>query len=97
MESCEREGSADSDIKIPVPNDFATLFKEYPGIERIYFNGKTAEKTFGNLVMKNLSDNCFKYITLPSTSPANVVRFEDKLQHWKLIKYELQGVKQCDI
>jgi hypoxanthine-DNA glycosylase len=43
LKSCEREGSSDSGIRNPVPNDFAALYSKFPGIKHICFNGRPAE------------------------------------------------------
>lgn len=67
--SCVRDGSLDTNIKNAVPNDFAALFKKYPQINRLLFNGQKAFQLFkrfhGNLLIGR------DYIVLPSTSPAN--------------------------
>jgi len=44
-------------------------------ISLIYYN-----KYFGAEVI------CNKFIKLPSTSPANTMRFQDKLEEWAVIK-----------
>jgi len=90
LKSCDREGSSDSNIKKPIPNDFNRLFKQYPNIEAIYFNGGPAEKLFKSFVSKMLSDINIPSYRLPSTSPANAIRFEKKLEQWQLI---LLGLK----
>jgi hypoxanthine-DNA glycosylase len=89
LETCDREGSLDSKIKSPVPNDFKRLFNTYPGIEKIYFNGKKAEQLFKSLIIKDLEDSNFVYDVLPSTSPANTMKFEVKLEQWKKVRPNL--------
>lgn len=84
LKNCDREGSSDSNIKNSVPNDFQGLFKKYPNIQEIYFNGQPAEKLFRRLVIKKLTLNIPLY-SLPSTSPANTMRFEQKIEQWKHI------------
>lgn len=84
LKNCDREGSSDSNIKNSVPNDFQGLLKKYPNILEIYFNGQPAEKLFRRLVFKKLALNIPLY-SLPSTSPANTTRFEQKLEQWKYI------------
>lgn len=86
LEACEREGSSDSDIKDPVPNDFAWLFKSYPNIVNVCFNGGPAERLFKRYVEKRgvgVSDKTF--YSLPSTSPAYTIGFEKKFERWKLL------------
>jgi TDG/mug DNA glycosylase family protein len=81
LKSCDREGSSDSKIINPVSNDFETFFNQYPGIKTVFFNGSKAEELFIKLVIGKM---CFKegllFYRLPSTSPANAIRFKDKLE-----------------
>jgi len=86
LKSCDREGSSDSKIITPVPNDFETFFNQYPDIKAVFFNGSKAEELFRKLVIgkMNLKEGLLFY-RLPSTSPAKAVRFKDKLDQWKVI------------
>ncbi|MET0994366.1 MAG: DNA-deoxyinosine glycosylase [Mycobacterium sp.] len=81
---CRRQGSLDSAIEPDsmVANDFGTLFDAYPTIEQVYFNGAAAEKNFGRLVRGNRPLRCLR---LPSTSPAQTMRYEDKLAAWRVV------------
>jgi G:T/U-mismatch repair DNA glycosylase len=63
-----------------VANDFGELFERYPDISRVYFNGAAAEKNFNRLV-RVAPD--FHYRRLPSTSPAQTMRYADKLATWR--------------
>ncbi|MGG7036125.1 MAG: DNA-deoxyinosine glycosylase [Flavobacterium sp.] len=84
LEACEREGSADSEIRKEVPNDFESFFTNHPKIKLITFNGHNAERYFTKRVK---IENNFTFITLPSTSPANARKtFEEKLSEWMIIK-----------
>lgn len=82
LKSCRREGSLDSAVEPDsmVPNDFGDLFVTYPGISRIFFNGAAAEKNFNRLV-RVAPDVRFQ--RLPSTSPAQTMRYEDKMAAWR--------------
>ncbi|NNU78169.1 DNA-deoxyinosine glycosylase [Clostridium estertheticum] len=82
LKSCDRENSSDSNIRNAVVNDFMGLFSEYPNLKNIYFNGKKAESLYRKLVVNK--DNLRQFI-LPSTSPANAVKFEEKLDEWRQI------------
>lgn len=93
LKACEREGSLDSNIKNPVPNDFKSLFQKYPNIQAIYFNGEPAEKLFDRLVAKSIGRVEIPKFRLPSTSPANAIRYEQKLKHWNLIILSLKGLQ----
>lgn len=95
LKACNREGSLDSCIEEPISNDFANFFKQYPNIKAVYFNGEPAEKFYKRLISKKDSD--LFYHRLPSTSPSNAVKFEEKLQSWKPILIMLRGLKYCDI
>lgn len=84
LRSCRRVGSLDAAVEPDSmePNDFAWLFDAYPTIERVVFNGAAAEKNFNRLV--HLGQN-LRYRRLPSTSPAQTMRYEDKLAAWRVI------------
>lgn len=91
IQNCEREGSLDSNIKNPIPNDINGLLLKYPNIKLICFNGKKAEESFKRYVQKGLERKDIKTISLPSTSPANTMKFEDKLKIWiETIQVEVQ-------
>lgn len=82
LKSCRREGSLDSAVEPDsmVPNDFGDLFVAHPGIGRVFFNGAAAEKNFNRLV-RVAPD--VRYRRLPSTSPAQTMRYDDKLAVWR--------------
>jgi hypoxanthine-DNA glycosylase len=83
LASCEIEGSADSTIKNAVPNDISWLLKETK-IEKIFVNGKAAEKYYDKYMKKALGREA---VCLPSTSPANAAWSTEKLiQAWKIIE-----------
>lgn len=78
--SCEIIGSSDTSIKNVIPNDISIILKN-SNIEKIFVNGKTAEK-FYNLYLKEILKR--DAICLPSTSPANAKWSIDKLiLEWK--------------
>lgn len=72
LAQCRREGSLDSNIDRNTArgNDFDTLFRRYPSIGHILFNGGTAESLFRRLVMPTLKAPELQFRRLPSTSPA---------------------------
>lgn len=76
--TCEREGSLDSDIRLGVANDFASLKTLAPKLERVCFNGQTAGK-----FQRIFSDMGYTVLVLPSTSPAYTLGFERKLAAWQ--------------
>ncbi|TAL37001.1 MAG: DNA-deoxyinosine glycosylase [Spirochaetes bacterium] len=90
LESCEREGSLDSEIRNERPNDIGALVKKYPGIRCLLFNGKSVAKLFkkhhGADTLPGLEARI-----LPSTSPAHAVSFEVKYAEWKRVIGECLG------
>ena len=83
LASCEIEGSADSTIKNAVPNDLSEIFSAAK-IEKIFVNGKTAEKYYNKYMKKTLRREA---VCLPSTSPANAAWSAEKLiEAWSVIK-----------
>ena len=85
LSECERKGSLDSNIKSPEVNDFAQLFKEYPNLKTVAFNGQKAFQLFQKQVLPNQKIPVeIDYIVLPSTSPANAaLKLEDKRLFWQ--------------
>lgn len=81
LKSCERTGSLDSAIRFPQPNDFASLFKRCPRIDRILLNGGTATRLFHRYCGQYLSGRTWQ--RLPSTSPAYTLPYERKLAQWR--------------
>ena len=76
IESCEREGSLDSNIKAVKPNDINHLLLFYPKIKRVITNGNKAKNLF-----LTYNHNCkAEIIHLPSTSPANAGFSLDRLK-----------------
>jgi len=77
--SCEREGSLDTAIREPVPNDFARLKKSALALRRVCFNGGTAGRFTRHLAPLGLET-----LILPSTSPANASwSYGRKLAAWR--------------
>lgn len=81
LKCCYREGSLDSDIKNPQPNDIAGLLQKFPGVKKILFNGRKSFDYFKKFHAPLLE----KYQTemMPSTSPANAtISREEKYRQW---------------
>lgn len=86
--SCERQGSLDAAIKKEVPNDFAELFKTYPQIEAVLFNGGKAFTVFKKHIGLHILAGRY-YEQLPSTSPIpgkNIKTFEQKIEAWRVLE-----------
>lgn len=79
--SCERQGSADTAIRLPRPNDFTVLAGVCPKLEAIFFNSKNAAELYSRLIRPDPFASLPKTI-LPSTSPARAMQFEKKRDLW---------------
>lgn len=79
LKNCERKGSLDIHIKNQKENDFESLLNNYPTITKIIFNGKESHKYF---FKKFGQIKGITYYVMPSTSPANTMSFEKKLEIW---------------
>ncbi len=78
---CERKGSLDTAICYPIPNDFPTLFKSFPAIHTLLFNGQAAALYFKRAFNGFLDK---RFFVLPSTSPANAsLSYEAKINRWR--------------
>lgn len=84
IENCYREGSLDSKIQEEKVNDFSVLFKAYPDLKTVMFNGGKAYETYKKWIGFGMqSDIAFQKLT--SSSPANTMRYEEKLRQWSVI------------
>jgi hypoxanthine-DNA glycosylase len=84
LRSCRRVGSLDAAVEPDsmVANDFDSLFDRHRHITRVLFNGAAAEKNFHRLV--GIATD-LHYQRLPSTSPAQTMRYADKLAAWQMV------------
>jgi TDG/mug DNA glycosylase family protein len=83
VRGCTREGSADSRIRHPVPNDIVGFVRAHPAIRLVALNGSTA----GSLYHRLAETPGIPSVILPSTSPANAaVTFGEKVQKWSIVK-----------
>ena len=82
IDSCERIGSLDSEIKNEEANQIPELLEEYPNIQAIFCNGGKSYKNLQKLLGKDFRIPIY---LLPSTSPLHTVSFERKLEDWKKI------------
>jgi hypoxanthine-DNA glycosylase len=84
LRSCRRVGSLDSAVESAsmAPNDFQAFFDAHPTIQLVIFNGAAAEKNFNRLVRVRTD---LRFVRLPSTSPAQTMRYEEKLAAWRVI------------
>lgn len=81
--SCNRPGSADARITMPVFNDIAGFVRTRPTLRLIALNGSTA----GRYYQKISSTIPIRSVTLPSTSPANAaIPLDEKIRRWSVLK-----------
>ena len=79
---CEITGSADTSIKNVKPNDIASII-ENTAVNRIFVNGKTAEKYYLKYIRPKIGIDC---ICLPSTSAANAsCSLADLIGKWRIV------------
>lgn len=84
--SAEREGSLDSAILRPVPNDIAGLLERCPEITLIATNGSFASSAFKRFLWDDVQSARaeLRWVSLPSTSPANArMPLERKIAVWR--------------
>ena len=85
IENCYREGSLDSKIREEKVNDFSGLFKAFPDIRTVLFNGGKAFETYKKWVGFGTIPN-LSFHKLTSSSPANTKKYEEKLKEWVVLK-----------
>jgi len=80
----DRDGSSDKKIKNAVPNDFEELFRKYPNIKFLIFNGVTIEKHLKRAKIIFFQDK--QYDFLHSTSSQNGWKtLSEKEIEWKSV------------
>ena len=77
--ACEREGSLDSNIRNQRDNDFSPILSKAKKLRRVFFNGKKAAEKEPIFKLR------YETVVLPSSSPANTMRFDAKLEQWRQI------------
>lgn len=82
IDSCERKGSLDSEIKNEEANRIPELLEDYQNIRAIFCNGGKSYKNLQKILGKNFKIPIY---LLPSTSPLHTIPFERKLEDWKKI------------
>lgn len=82
LKVCRRKSSLDSHIRDEVLNDLQKFLHQHPNIQAIFFNGKSAATYF----KKYFPDIGLPTYVLPSRSPANAIRMEQKVAAWEILK-----------
>lgn len=88
IDSCERKGSLDSEIKNEEANQIAELLEQYPNVKAIFCNGGKSYKNLQKILGKSFKIPIF---LLPSTSPLHTISFDKKLEAWKVILEYING------
>ncbi|HOU52684.1 MAG TPA: DNA-deoxyinosine glycosylase [Myxococcota bacterium] len=92
LERCRRQGSEDSRIVDPVPNDFAAFLPELADLRAILFNGRPAWVLWRRLVTPSLPGPVPPCLVMPSTSPAAArLPRAQKVQTWVEVLRSLLG------
>jgi len=84
IESCERKGSLDRDIKNAKYNDIVGFIKKHPTIRAVVFNGGKARDIYRKYFEPSLPE--VEIFDFYSTSPANAIPYERKLEQWSKLK-----------
>ena len=100
IQTCHRPGSLDSAISEDgmETNDFSGFFDMHPHLSHVLFNGQKAAGLFNKKVAPRLMVQ-YKYLVLPSTSPANAASsYAVKLEKWSVLKSLVapEAVTTCD-
>ena len=84
IDTCERKGSLDSEIRNEEANKIEELLQNFPNIKAIFCNGQKSYKNLQKILGKKFR---MPIIVLPSTSPAYAgLKYEEKLLSWQEIQ-----------
>lgn len=83
LESCVREGAADSAIHEERPSDIVGLVRQCPALRAVFLNGGTALRFYKKYHAPQIA---LPFFGLPSTSPANARGgYTAKLEAWRTL------------
>ncbi|WP_373708599.1 DNA-deoxyinosine glycosylase [Kaistella sp.] len=83
IDSCERKGSLDTEIKNEAHHDILQLLQDFPSIKVIFCNGQKSFKTLRKILPDDLK---IPILVLASTSPAYTIPYQQKLKDWSVLK-----------
>jgi hypoxanthine-DNA glycosylase len=86
VRSAHREGSLDTAIQDCEPNALGAFAASHANLRAIAFNGNKAAQIGGKQLPVGFEP---AIVTLPSSSPANTMSFDRKLEHWMALKHFL--------
>lgn len=86
LAAVNRDGSLDSNISGGErPNNIPQLLESHPSIRRIVINGKSKARDYFDRYFSDLHNSSIEIIIVESSSNANAIEFETKLEDWKKI------------
>jgi hypoxanthine-DNA glycosylase len=89
VREAKRIGSLDKNIVDEVPNDIDNFISRHKNLKVIGFNGTKSMKLFDKYFKRQAH---FKYIHLPSSSPANArIKFDEICEKWRKVIIEKSG------
>lgn len=83
IDSCERKGSLDTEIKNENHHNILQLLDDFPSIKVIFCNGQKSFRTLEKILP---DDPKIPVFVLPSTSPAYTIPYQQKLKDWSELK-----------
>ena len=83
IDSCERKGSLDNEIKNENHHNILQLLHDFPSIKVIFCNGQKSFRTLEKILP---DDPKIPVFVLPSTSPAYTIPYQQKLKDWSALK-----------
>ena len=87
IDTCERKGSLDSEIRNEEANQISELLENHPKIKAIFCNGQKSYQNLQKILGKNFH---LPVYVLPSTSPAHAsLSYNQKLNEWQIITKDL--------
>jgi hypoxanthine-DNA glycosylase len=87
VKKANRKGNLDANIKDDIPNDIKAFLQIHPTISTVVLNGGLAKKKFYRSFPVSDFSERIKVISLISSSNAASVKFEEKLEEWRIVKY----------
>ena len=90
LAECNRQGSADSAIRNPKPNEFAAFYRQHRQLTRLFFAGTGAQHHYQTLITPaaDFPTDCTR---LPSPSGAFARKLEWKTAQWRVVREAVGG------
>ncbi len=92
IHECDIRDSDDGSIKNVIVNDFEGFFRDHPSIGHIFLNGNKANREYSKQVNRRLVPELRRPVMcLPSTSPANTIGYQKKLEAWRIVRAYIES------